>query len=44
MTTGSEEVTSPSVVRGDDPYHLTPEGISEPPVGWGQSLRTSGPA
>ena len=43
MTTGSEEVTSPSVVRGDDAYHLTPEGIKEPPEGWGPSLRYFGP-
>lgn len=26
-----------------DPYHLTEEGIKEPPVGWGQSLRYLGP-
>lgn len=31
-----------SVVR-DDPYHLTPEGILEPPKGWGPSLRYLGP-
>src|SRR3712207_3545876 len=43
MTTGSEEATSPSVVRGDDAYHLTPEGIKEPPVGWGDSLKHLGP-
>src|SRR4028119_351228 len=43
MTTGSEEVTSPAVVRGDDAYHLTPEGIKEPPEGWGPSLRYFGP-
>ena len=43
MTTGSEEVTSPSVVHGDDAYHLTPEGIKEPPEGWGPSLRYFGP-
>src|SRR4028119_133075 len=43
VTTGSEEVTSPSVVRGDDAYHLTPDGIKEPPKGWGPSLRYFGP-
>ena len=32
-----------TVVRGDDPYHLTPEGIKEPPKGWGESLKHLGP-
>jgi Mn2+/Fe2+ NRAMP family transporter len=27
----------------DDPYHLTPDGIREPPVGWMHSLRHLGP-
>lgn len=27
----------------DDPYHLTPEGILEPPVGWAHSLKHLGP-
>ena len=27
----------------DDPYHLTPEGIREPPVGWRHSLQHLGP-
>lgn len=27
----------------DDPYHLTPEGIKEPPVGWKHSLKHLGP-
>lgn len=27
----------------DDPYHLTPEGIQEPPTGWGASLKHLGP-
>ena len=31
------------VVPDDDPYHLTPEGIREPPTGWGESLRHLGP-
>lgn len=30
-------------VADDDPYHLTPEGIKEPPKGWGPSLRYLGP-
>src|SRR3712207_7101229 len=43
MTTNQTEVESPAVVRGDDAYHLTPEGIKEPPEGWGPSLRYFGP-
>ena len=27
----------------DDPYHLTPEGILEPPTGWGDSFKHLGP-
>ena len=30
-------------VADDDPYHLTPEGIMEPPVGWAHSLKHLGP-
>jgi Mn2+/Fe2+ NRAMP family transporter len=30
-------------VADDDPYHLTPEGIKEPPKGWGPSLKYLGP-
>ena len=30
-------------VAEDDAYHLTPEGMQEPPRGWGQSLRYFGP-
>jgi Mn2+/Fe2+ NRAMP family transporter len=43
MTTNQTDVESPAVVRGDDAYHLTPEGIREPPKGWGPSLRYFGP-
>lgn len=39
---GLQEVL-PEVERGADAYHLTPEGIREPPEGWGQSLRYFGP-
>jgi Mn2+/Fe2+ NRAMP family transporter len=42
MASGLEQVL-PEVERGDDPYHLTPEGIKEPPKGWGPSLRYLGP-
>jgi Mn2+/Fe2+ NRAMP family transporter len=27
----------------DDPYHVTADGIMEPPVGWGESLKHLGP-
>src|SRR5919112_2251192 len=43
MATNQTEVESPAVVRGDDAYHLTPDGIKEPPKGWGPSLRYFGP-
>jgi Mn2+/Fe2+ NRAMP family transporter len=43
VATNQTEVESPAVVRGDDAYHLTPEGIKEPPKGWGPSLRYFGP-
>lgn len=33
----------PEAEREDDPYHLTPDGIMEPPKGWGQSFRYFGP-
>ena len=38
--------TSAALVRfeaADDPYHLTPDGIREPPVGWMHSLRHLAP-
>jgi Mn2+/Fe2+ NRAMP family transporter len=37
------EQVLPEVERGADAYHLTPEGIREPPEGWGPSLRYFGP-
>jgi hypothetical protein len=43
MATNQTEVESPAVVHGDDAYHLTPDGIKEPPKGWGPSLRYFGP-
>ena len=33
----------PEVEQAEDPYNLTPEGIREPPKGWGPSLRYFGP-
>lgn len=32
-----------TVVRGDDPYHLTPEGVKDPPTGWKESIKHLGP-
>ena len=43
-TTAARTATTETyVVPDDDPYHLTPEGIREPPVGWGDSLKHLGP-
>jgi len=42
MATDESGVMLKSVDSGD-PYHLTPEGIKEPPTGWGQSIRYLGP-
>lgn len=33
----------PVAVAVQDPYRLTPEGVKEPPAGWGASLRYLGP-
>lgn len=30
-------------IWADDPYHLSPDGIKEPPEGWGASLKYLGP-
>ncbi|HWL68261.1 MAG TPA: Nramp family divalent metal transporter [Geminicoccus sp.] len=38
------KVAAPAhLVPDTDPYHLTPEGIQEPPVGWKHSLKHLGP-
>lgn len=42
-TTERAEHIPGTVVRGDDPYHLTPEGIKEPPTGWKESVKHLGP-
>jgi Mn2+/Fe2+ NRAMP family transporter len=42
-TTAEATTAGAYVVPDDDPYHLTPEGIREPPTGWGESLRHLGP-
>jgi len=43
MAADESGVLLKSVEPTDDPYHLTPEGIKEPPKGWRQSLRYLGP-
>lgn len=43
MATNTAGEETGSVVRSDDPYHLTPDGIKEPPKGWGPSIRYFGP-
>ena len=43
MTSDGLQEVLPEVERGADAYHLTPEGIREPPEGWGPSLRYFGP-
>jgi Mn2+/Fe2+ NRAMP family transporter len=43
MATQTREREPLHEVDPDDPYHLTPEGIREPPVGWADSLRHLGP-
>ena len=42
MTTLTERPVHRAAVD-EDPYHLTPEGVREPPIGWGESLRHLGP-
>src|SRR5688572_22748549 len=42
------ETTMTDIAQGrttdiDDPYHLTSEGVREPPKGWGASLKHLGP-
>lgn len=43
MATGEVGTARPGRGAVDDPYHLTPEGIKEPPEGWIGSLRYFGP-
>jgi Mn2+/Fe2+ NRAMP family transporter len=42
VATQTREMRS-EYAASDDPYHLTDEGIKEPPVGWKDSLRHLGP-
>ncbi|WP_210209707.1 Nramp family divalent metal transporter [Aureimonas flava] len=43
MSTITQGGAAPVVADHDDPYHLTSDGIREPPVGWAHSLRHLGP-
>jgi Mn2+/Fe2+ NRAMP family transporter len=43
MATSTGEIRPGSLAYTDDPYHVTAEGIMEPPVGWAHSLRHLGP-
>jgi Mn2+/Fe2+ NRAMP family transporter len=43
MATQAKELRPEYQAHTDDPYHLTTEGIQEPPTGWADSLRHLGP-
>jgi Mn2+/Fe2+ NRAMP family transporter len=43
MATQAKELRPEYQAHTDDPYHLTTEGILEPPTGWVDSLRHLGP-
>lgn len=43
MSTIAKDGPAPVVAHHDDPYHLTADGIREPPVGWTHSLKHLGP-
>ena len=43
MATQAKELRPEYQPHPDDPYHLTTEGILEPPTGWADSLRHLGP-
>lgn len=43
MSSSAPSLTTTGYARSDDPYHLTPEGVMDPPVGWRHSLRHLGP-
>jgi Mn2+/Fe2+ NRAMP family transporter len=43
LSTITKEQPSKPSFRDDDPYHLRPEAVMEPPVGWAHSLRHLGP-
>jgi Mn2+/Fe2+ NRAMP family transporter len=43
MATRATELGPDHEAYSDDPYHLTREGILDPPTGWGDSLRHLGP-
>lgn len=43
LSTITKEAPARGVADHDDPYHLTADGILEPPVGWKHSLKHLGP-
>jgi hypothetical protein len=43
MATQAKDLRPAYQAHTDDPYHLTTEGILEPPTGWVDSLRHLGP-
>ncbi|MDJ0387083.1 Nramp family divalent metal transporter [Roseomonas sp. E05] len=43
MSASVEGIARPERAPIDDPYHLTPDAVMEPPVGWAHSLRHLGP-
>jgi hypothetical protein len=43
MATQTKELRPQYQAHADDPYHLTAEGVQEPPIGWVDSLRHLGP-
>lgn len=43
MATQTKDLRPEYQAHPDDPYHVTAEGILEPPTGWGDSLRHLGP-
>lgn len=43
MSTIAKDAPAHLVADRDDPYHLTVDGVREPPVGWKHSLRHLGP-
>lgn len=43
MSTIAKDARAHLVADRDDPYHLTADGVREPPVGWKHSLRHLGP-
>lgn len=43
MSASAEAIARREAAPDDDPYHLRPDAVMEPPVGWAHSLRHLGP-